>query len=148
MLQRFELLPFDCCIDNNMMAMFQITENIPWLRYALTLLNFKQFVNPGAVPSISQSQIGALKIPCPPKPEQLEINDYIEKKVGFINRLSSHFENEIARMQEYKSSLISAVVTGQVDIRNIPVDDFDPADLVSEVPDDPEGENATEESEE
>ena len=42
-----------------------------------------------------------------------------------------------AQLQEYKNSLIASVVTGQVDIRNIQVEDFDPADLITETDDDP-----------
>ena len=53
---------------------------------------------------------------------------------------------EISLQIEYKNSLTSSVITGQVDVRNIPVDDFDPADLVPETEDDPEEENSTEES--
>ena len=50
-------------------------------------------------------------------------------------------------LNEYKNSLIASVVTGQVDVRNIPVEEFDPADLISETDDDPAEEESTEESE-
>ena len=46
-------------------------------------------------------------------------------------------ENQIFCLEEYKNSLIASVVTGQVDVRNIPVEDFDPADLISETDDEP-----------
>lgn len=148
LLQRFEILPFDCCIDNNMMAMFKITEDVQWLKHSLSLLNFERLVNPGAVPSISQSQVGTQKIPCPPSSEQTKISCYINKSICLLDKNVSCIENSVSLIQEHKNSLISSVVTGQVDVRNISVDDFDPADLVSEVPDDPEEENAVEESEE
>ena len=53
-----------------------------------------------------------------------------------------------AQLQEYKNSLIASVVTGQVDVRNIQVEEFDPADLISETDDDPSEDESTAESEE
>ena len=132
LLHRFEILPFDCCIDNNMMAMYNISENVYWLKYALSLLDFNDLVNPGAVPSISQTQVGSLLIPCPPKSEQMEIVSHIEKHSSKINSLISRIEHSIDCLQEYKNSLISSVVTGQTDVRDIPVEDVIPDDLISE----------------
>ena len=53
-----------------------------------------------------------------------------------------------AQLQEYKNSLIASVVTGQVDVRNIQVEEFDPADLITETDDDPAEDETSEESEE
>ena len=138
LLHRFEILPFDCCIDNNMMAMYNISENVYWLKYALSLLDFNDLVNPGAVPSISQTQVGSLLIPCPPKSEQMEIVSHIEKHSSKINSLISRIEHSIDCLQEYKNSLISSVVTGQADVRNLPVEDVIPDDLIPD--DDPTSE--------
>ena len=138
LLHRFEILPFDCCIDNNMMAMYNISENVYWLKYALSLLNFNDLVNPGAVPSISQTQVGSLLIPCPPNSEQMEIVSHIERHSRKIDTLISRIEHSIICLQEYKNSLISSVVTGQTDVRNIPVEDVIPDDLIPD--DDPTSE--------
>ena len=51
-------------------------------------------------------------------------------------------------LKEYLDSLIASVVTGQVDVRNIAVEDFDPADLITETDDDPAKDESPEESEE
>ena len=58
------------------------------------------------------------------------------------------FSNDIRKLDEYKNNLISSVVIEQIDVRNIPVDDFDSADLVPEIDDDADNENVIEESEE
>ena len=83
-------------------------------------------------------------VPIPSLDEQSKI----EKLFLRLQEARKLAVNYSVKLQEYKNSLISSVVTGQVDIRNIPVDDFDPADLVSETPDEPEEENAADESEE
>lgn len=149
LLHRFEILPFDCCIDNNMMAMYNISENVFWLKYALSLLDFNDLVNPGAVPSISQTQVGSLLIPCPPKSEQTEIVSHIERHSRKIDTLISQIEESINSLQEYKNCLISSVVTGQTDVRNIPVEDVIPDDLIpDDAPTSEIEEEPTEESEE
>ena len=93
---------------------------------------------------ISFSDFRESFLPIPP----LDHLKKIKRLSDEISVLKQQLDKTISFLNEYKSSLISAIVTGQVDIRNIPVDDFDPADLVSEAPDDPEEENITEESEE
>lgn len=152
LLHRFEMLPFDCCIDNNMMAMYHIKENVQWLKYTLSLLNFNFLVNPGAVPSISQTQVGTLKIPCPPLAEQNKIALSLSEKCNAIEKTKQKVQNSIDFLTEYKKSLISSVVTGQVDVRNIAVEDISPADFIPEdadsITDNPEEEQPTAESEE
>ena len=132
LLHRFEILPFDCCIDNNMMAMYRISENVEWLKYTLSLLNFNTLVNPGAVPSISQSQVGCMSIPCPPKDEQNRIAKFISRECNSIEKVIMKIETTVDTLNEYKNSLISSVVTGQIDVRNIPVEDVIPDDLIAE----------------
>ena len=83
-------------------------------------------------------------LPIPPQ-EHLE---KIKSLSDEINILKKQLEKTTILLNEYKKSLIASVVTGQVDIRNIQVEDFDPADLISETDDNPAEEESTEESEE
>ena len=99
--------------------------------------------------SLSQQLLRNLPVLLPPVVEQEKIAQHLELNSNSFHEAIKIIENEIVSLVEYKNSLISSVVTGQVDIRNIPVDDFDPADLVSETEDDSEKEkniiNASEE---
>ena len=83
-------------------------------------------------------------LPIPP----MEHLEKIKKLSDEINILKKQLEKTTMFLNEYKNSLIASVVTGQVDVRNIPVKEFDPADLVPETDDDPAEEESTEESEE
>ena len=83
-------------------------------------------------------------LPIPPQ-EHLE---KIKSLSDEINILKKQLEKTTILLNEYKKSLIASVVTGQVDIRNIQVEDFDPADLISETDDDPTEDESTAESEE
>lgn len=53
----------------------------------------------------------------PSNTEQCIIADYLEKKFSEIDSVINKIEKEIELMQEYKTALISEVVTGKVDIR-------------------------------
>lgn len=57
----------------------------------------------------------------PPVNEQLEILDHIRKKSGEIDQAITRAEREIELIREYRTRLISDVVTGQVDVRGIEV---------------------------
>lgn len=50
----------------------------------------------------------------PPLSEQRSIVSYLDKKVSEINNLIKTYEDEIEKMKNYKNSLVSAVVTGQI----------------------------------
>lgn len=59
----------------------------------------------------------------PPESEQVGILNYIEKKIESLDKYSKKVSEIIEALQEYKISLISNVVTGKVDIRNVKIDD-------------------------
>lgn len=57
---------------------------------------------------------GELVYPLPPKDEQIEIIKYIEKQTTKIDKAIELQQNYIAKLKEYKASLIDSVVTGKV----------------------------------
>lgn len=57
-----------------------------------------------------------LQIPIPPKEEQKNIVNYIENITQKIETAISLKQQEIAKLKEYKSSLINSVVTGKVKV--------------------------------
>jgi len=56
--------------------------------------------------------------PCPPYEEQKEISDYIDKNHRRIDSLLEKAQGAIILMKERKTALISAAVTGKIDVRN------------------------------
>ncbi|WP_275315262.1 restriction endonuclease subunit S [Tenacibaculum bernardetii] len=61
---------------------------------------------------ISNIQIGV-----PPREEQEQISDYIETKLNYSKSIVEKYQKEIELLKEYKTALISEVVTGKVDVR-------------------------------
>ena len=56
--------------------------------------------------------------PSPPINEQKIILEFLEVKINEINTLISNSQQEIELLKEYKTALISEVVTGKVDVRD------------------------------
>lgn len=73
----------------------------------------------------------------PPASEQDEIVAYIPKANAKIEKAIDAISQEIALLKEYRTRLISDVVTGQIDVRDIEVPEFEYiADDVDDVSDD------------
>ena len=71
----------------------------------------------GAQPNISDTELVCCSIPIPPKNEQKSIADYLDKNLYLLNGLHIQAEQAIAILQERRTALISAAVTGQIDVR-------------------------------
>lgn len=69
------------------------------------------------MPRASWDFIGNLLIPFPSIEEQQEIVKFIESESVKTDYTISRIEKEIALLQEYRTALISEVVTGKIDVR-------------------------------
>lgn len=78
-------------------------------------------------------------LPLIPTSEQEEIADYIEQETAKIDRAVPVLEKEIELLKEYCTRLISDVVTGQMDVRNVEVPEYTPEeDIAEEAPEEQE----------
>lgn len=72
-------------------------------------------------------------LPVPPLSQQKEIAYYLENKCTSIDKSLIQKEILINKLQEYKTRLISDVVTGKLDVRGIQIEDL-PKDYTAEEP--------------
>lgn len=68
-------------------------------------------------PTVNASEIATIPVPRPPEAEQRAIADYLDRETAKLDRLIGKVETAIERLREYRSALITAVVTGKVDVR-------------------------------
>lgn len=68
-------------------------------------------------PAINFSDLGSLPIPIISKSEQQKIVNHIESKNEVLKSITKKIESEIEKLKEYRQSLISAAVTGKIDVR-------------------------------
>lgn len=69
------------------------------------------------IPTIGMPEVKGMTMPLPPLDEQLAIVNYLLDERQRIVRLTERLQESIERLQEYRTALISAAVTGQIDVR-------------------------------
>ena len=74
----------------------------------------------GTQQNIGMGVIGDLAVTVPPIDEQIEIASYIDNETARIDILISSTERSIELLKERRSALITAAVTGQIDVRENP----------------------------
>ncbi len=71
-----------------------------------------------AQPKLNKENIRQLKVVTPPIEEQNLIANHILKEKSRIETITAKTQQEIELLKEFKTALISEVVTGKVDVRN------------------------------
>jgi type I restriction enzyme S subunit len=71
----------------------------------------------GMHPHLNCGEVQFVKLPIPPRDEQNEIINYIERNVTTFDLLINKQLDAIKLMQERRTALISAAVTGKIDVR-------------------------------
>jgi type I restriction enzyme S subunit len=70
-----------------------------------------------AQPNLSLDDIRNFMIPVPPKSEVIEIIKHLDQETSKIDALVSRIREGIGKLKEYSTALISAAVTGKIDVR-------------------------------
>jgi restriction endonuclease S subunit len=68
--------------------------------------------------AITCEQVKGLRIPIPPVTEQRAIAAFLDLETAKVDALLAKVGNAIERLQEYRTALITAAVTGKIDVRN------------------------------
>ena len=93
--------------------------HITFLRYMLMHLSplFLLNANKSAVPGVDRNDIHPTMTAVPPLPEQTAIAAYLEVETAKLDALVRKVEEAVERLQEYRTALITAAVTGKIDVR-------------------------------
>jgi type I restriction enzyme S subunit len=73
--------------------------------------------NPNTIPHLTGEKLRRYRFPKPPLSEQHAIADYLDRETGKIAQMVAKVEAAIERLQEYRTALITAAVTGKIDVR-------------------------------
>ena len=68
-------------------------------------------------PAVNASEIGTLSIPLPAEHEQDAIADFLDRETTRIDGMVAKVQTALERLQEYRAALITAAVTGKIDVR-------------------------------
>lgn len=72
-----------------------------------------------AMPKVNRETLSALRLPVPPLREQEKIADFLDQATAKIDAMVATVGTAIERLQEYRIALITAAVTGKIDVRNV-----------------------------
>lgn len=112
----------DCIHQNHVFAVRPHRVKPDWLNQ-LTSSRYAQFYFMGRskqstnLASISSSNIMELPVLLPPEAEQQEILTFIVEEAAKLDALKTASEHAIALLKERRAALITAAVTGQIDVR-------------------------------
>lgn len=89
-----------------------------WLNNNLLQQDVLLQISGAALRRISVEKVSRLPVLLPLLPEQCAIADYLDRETTKIDRMVEKVEAAIACLQEYRSALITAAVTGKIDVRD------------------------------
>lgn len=90
-----------------------------WCSYLIEVMNLKRYSETAAQPGLSVERVLRLPVPFTSLDEQEQIASYLKQETNFIDRLILKIESAIEKLTEYRSALISAAVTGKIDVTGI-----------------------------
>lgn len=111
------MLTVPSCVDNNVMVLTCESGYEKYMFYQLLGLDLERLANPGAVPSINETQAQDIALTYPPLREQHIIAAFLDREIAKIDSLVKKARQMIHYLQEYRTALISAAVTGKIDVR-------------------------------
>jgi type I restriction enzyme, S subunit len=88
-----------------------------YVKYMLEQLPLDSDCEKSAVPGVNRNYLHKLNVACPPIPEQITIARWCTEEEQKIKRAQTTIDHAISLLREYRSALITAAVTGQLEMR-------------------------------
>jgi len=90
-----------------------------FLYYTFINLDFNRHAQKTAQPLITQNILSLFQFALPPKSEQKQISQFLDKQTSKIDSLISNTELQTEKLKEYRQAIISSTVTGKIDVREV-----------------------------
>ena len=103
-----------------------------YLFYLLRILNWEEFTTNTVKPSIVANQVIQTKIKLPVIEEQNTIMSDINSYEKNVNTILEFISKKIKELELLKQSLISEVVTGKIDVRNVVIPEYEKVTLLDD----------------
>ncbi|MCK4080185.1 restriction endonuclease subunit S [Acinetobacter radioresistens] len=113
------LINYESWITDNALKISQWNDfDSSYLVFLIRSARLNDMANKSAQPLITGEQVKSLRVVIPPMEEQKCIVKKIEEMFNIFDHLIDRVESAIQLMQERRTALISAAVTGKIDVRN------------------------------
>jgi type I restriction enzyme, S subunit len=98
----------DALVSNDFLAEFMMTASFQ--------RSLQLYSSGSTAAGIKSERLAHLTGLVPPKDEQSQIVEFVRREIEQINALEAPINTSIDRLKEYRSALITAAVTGQIDV--------------------------------
>ncbi len=95
----------------------QPTMDAEFLAHVLNCVDYRAFIDGSTRDKLTQGDMEGIPIQCPEVKEQRVIAAFLDRKTAKIDALIAKVHQAIDRLKEFRTALISAAVTGQIDVR-------------------------------
>ncbi len=117
-----KILQIDACANDGVVAFLNLNASVDplFLYYFLASITgpIREKVRQGSgQPNLNTDIVKDLRLGVPPRNEQFRIAQYLERVSEQFRVLATHSEDAIELLHERRTALISAAVTGQIDVR-------------------------------
>jgi type I restriction enzyme, S subunit len=92
----------------------KLLAHVLWSEFGQAQIGAMQY---GMKQGLGFSEVGDIRVPVPPRAQQPEIVRHIEHSLSVIDDARSRLTSSIDKLLEFRSSLITAAVTGQIDVK-------------------------------
>ena len=105
--------------DSNLMG-WEISQraDLKFVAYCLIARRLDDLADVSTVPQINNKHIYPAHFPRPPLAEQRAVAAFLDCETAKLDDMRVKVETAIERLQEYRTALITAAVTGKIDVRN------------------------------
>ena len=82
-------------------------------------LNYRSIKQSTGIQNLDSELYFAEQVAIAPKSEQIQIAEFLDNKTNKIDKLANKASEAIDTLNEYRTALITAAVTGKIDVRNV-----------------------------
>jgi type I restriction enzyme S subunit len=104
-------------VNNHAHILKPVSGDIRYWTAVLQTYDYTPLVTGAAQPKLTSDRLSSIRIPLPAPPEQRAIADFLDCETAKIDRMIAKVEEAVERLEEYRSALITAAVTGKIDVR-------------------------------
>lgn len=103
--------------EHAVVATLAFGHEIVWFSAILTAMNLNQYSFAAAQPGLAVERIMNLHLPLPPLAEQRAIATFLYQETAKLDSLVAKVHEAIKLLEEKRAALVSAAVTGKIDVR-------------------------------
>jgi len=104
-------------VNNHAHILRPIEGPIDYWSYLLASIIYDPWITGSAQPKLTKDNLGSIHLPVPSKNERTGIVEFLNRETSKLDSLIAKIRITVGKLNEYRSALISAAVTGKIDVR-------------------------------